>query len=127
MRAPSMRAPSRIRTCDLLLRSNPAVDAVAISDDAGQVGGRMHCCSPSYLVIAIGDTGPTIAAKDTAWIVSQAVASSRLILAGPSAPPAAPRAVIARMRTYGGCMSEFPAQDHPRGTQPGHRHAFPSW
>jgi hypothetical protein len=32
-------APSRIRTCDLLLRSNPAADAVAISDDAGQVSG----------------------------------------------------------------------------------------
>jgi hypothetical protein len=32
-------APSAIRTRDLLLRSNPAVDAVAISDDAGQVSG----------------------------------------------------------------------------------------
>ena len=30
-----MSAPSRIRTCDLLLRSNPGPDAVAISGDAG--------------------------------------------------------------------------------------------
>jgi hypothetical protein len=45
-------APSAIRTRDLLLRSNPAVDAVAVSDDAGQVRGGTHCCSPSYLVIA---------------------------------------------------------------------------
>jgi len=52
-------APSRIRTCGLLLRSNPAVDAVAICDDAGQVRGGAHCCSPSYLVIASRDTGCT--------------------------------------------------------------------
>jgi hypothetical protein len=45
-------APSRIRTCDLLLRSNLAVDAVAICDDTGHVSGGTHCCSPSYLVIA---------------------------------------------------------------------------
>jgi hypothetical protein len=40
-------APSRIRTCDLLLRSNPDADAVANWDDAGQVRGGTHCCSPS--------------------------------------------------------------------------------
>ena len=40
-------APSRIRTCGLLLRSNPAADAVAISGDAGQVRGGTRCCSPS--------------------------------------------------------------------------------
>jgi len=45
-------APSRIRTCGLLLRSTPAADAVANWDDAGQVRGGTHCCSPSYLVIA---------------------------------------------------------------------------
>jgi hypothetical protein len=47
-----MSAPSATRTRDLLLRSNPAVDAVAISDGAGQVRGSAHCCRPSYLVIA---------------------------------------------------------------------------
>jgi hypothetical protein len=44
-------APSAIRTRDLLLRSNPAADAVANCNDAGQVRGGAHCCSPSYLVI----------------------------------------------------------------------------
>src|SRR5690242_4760158 len=53
----SFCAPSAIRTRGLLLRSNPAVDAVANSDDPGQVGGGTRCCSPSYLVITIGDTG----------------------------------------------------------------------
>ena len=46
-------APSRIRTCDLLLRSNPGAHSVAICNDAGQVRGGRHGCSPSYLVIAI--------------------------------------------------------------------------
>jgi hypothetical protein len=62
-------APSAIRTRDLLLRSNPAADAVANSDGAGQASGGAHCYSPSYLVITSRDTGPTIATKDTAWIV----------------------------------------------------------
>jgi hypothetical protein len=84
-RSEALCAPSAIRTRALLLRSNPAVDAVAISDDAGQVSGATHCCSPSYLVIAIEDTGRTIAAKDTTWTVPQAVASSRLTVLGPSA------------------------------------------
>jgi hypothetical protein len=66
-----MCAPSAIRTRDLLLRSNPAPDAVANSDDAGQASGSRHSCSPSYLVIASRDTGPTIAIEDTAWIVAQ--------------------------------------------------------
>src|SRR5262245_2217313 len=56
-------APSAIRTRALLLRSNPAVDAVAICDDAGQVSGGRRCCSPSYLVIASRDTGRTIATQ----------------------------------------------------------------
>src|SRR5262249_49787486 len=55
---PEHSVPSRIRTCGLLLRSNPAVDAVATSGDAGQVSGGPRCCSPSYLVIAIEGTGP---------------------------------------------------------------------
>lgn len=63
--------PSRIRACDLLLRSNPAADAVAICNDAGQVGGSAHCCSPSYLVIANRDSGGTIAAGDAIWIASK--------------------------------------------------------
>jgi hypothetical protein len=49
-----LSAPSAIRTRGLLLRSNPGPDGVATSDDAGQVGGGTHCCSPSYLVIAAG-------------------------------------------------------------------------
>ena len=52
-------APSAIRTRALLLRSNPAVDAVAIHDDPGQVGGRTHCCSLSYLVITSRDISRT--------------------------------------------------------------------
>ena len=51
-RSEAICAPSRIRTCGLLLRSNPAVDAVASWNDAGQVRGGAHCCRPSYLVIA---------------------------------------------------------------------------
>src|SRR5215469_10309958 len=78
-------APSRIRTCGLLLRSNPGAHAVAISGDAGHVRGGTRCCSPSYLVIANADT---------AWTVSQAVASSLLIVPEPSAP--VPQAVTAR-------------------------------
>ena len=46
-----MCAPSAIRTRDLLLRSNTAVDAVAISDGAGHASDGTYCCSPSYLVI----------------------------------------------------------------------------
>src|SRR5262249_22545366 len=53
-RSEALCAPSRIRTCGLLLRSNPAADAVANWDNAGQVSGGTHCCSPSYLVIAAG-------------------------------------------------------------------------
>ena len=52
-----MCAPSAIRTRDLLLRSNPALDAVAISDGAGHACGGTCCCSQSYLVITIRDTG----------------------------------------------------------------------
>src|SRR5215469_449274 len=87
---PEQCAPSRIRTCGLLLRSNPAVDAVAIYDDAGQVRTGMRCCSPSYLVIALGDIGRTTATEDAAWIVSQAGASGRLIVLGNQALPAGP-------------------------------------
>jgi hypothetical protein len=78
-------APSAIRTRALLLRSNPAVDAVAICVAAGQVRSGTHCCSPSYLVIANRDTGHTTATQDAAWIVQQAVASSRLVVRGQSA------------------------------------------
>jgi hypothetical protein len=67
-----MGAPSAIRTRDLLLRNNPAADAVANWDDAGQVKGGAHCCSPSYLVIASWGTGHTIATEDTVWIASKA-------------------------------------------------------
>jgi hypothetical protein len=49
-----------IRTRALLLRSNPGADAVATSDDAGQVSGGTHCCSPSYLVIASRAAGAVI-------------------------------------------------------------------
>jgi hypothetical protein len=83
-------APSRIRTCDLLLRSNPAVDAVAISDDAGQVRARGHCCSPSYLVIASRDTGRTIATEDAVWIASKACLSTTLSSLANQGLPAAP-------------------------------------
>src|SRR5262249_12007542 len=48
-------------------RSNPGAHAVATSDDAGQVRGGTHCCSPSYLVMVIRDTARTIANEDTAW------------------------------------------------------------
>jgi hypothetical protein len=84
-RSEALCAPSAIRTRALLLRSNPDADAVANWDDAGQARGGTRCCSPSYLVIAIEDTGRTIATKDTAWTVPQAVASSRLTVLGPSA------------------------------------------
>jgi hypothetical protein len=79
-------APSKIRTCGLLLRSNPAADAVANWDDAGQVRGGAHCCSPSYLVITSRDTGRTTGTEDAARIVSQEVAASRSIVLGQSAP-----------------------------------------
>jgi hypothetical protein len=83
-------APSAIRTRGLLLRSNPRPDAVATSDGAGHASGGRHCCSPSYLVIATGDTGPTTATEDTAWTVPQAVASSRRTVLGPSATSRGP-------------------------------------
>src|SRR5215813_3062651 len=60
-------APSAIRTRGLLLRSNPAVDAVAISGDAGQVRGGPHCCSPSYLVIESGSWA-AIPAAAGCWV-----------------------------------------------------------
>jgi hypothetical protein len=82
----SQGAPSRIRTCGLLLRSNPGAHAVAISDDAGQVRGGSHCCSPSYLVITSQDTGRTTGTEDAARIVSQDVATSRSIVLGQSVP-----------------------------------------
>src|SRR5262245_56001815 len=84
-------APSAIRTRGLLLRSNPAGDGVANSDDAGHVRGGPRCCSPSYLVIGSGGTGRTIATEDAAWIVSREVAPSRLVVGGPSAGTAAAR------------------------------------
>src|SRR5690348_6833757 len=80
-------APSAIRTRDLLLRSNPAVDAVAISDDAGHVSGGTHCCSPSYLVIASRDTGRAIASQDTVRIVP-----ARGVAQPPCHPPVTPGA-----------------------------------
>src|SRR5262249_30152758 len=51
-------APSAIRTRALLLRSNPAGDGVANSDDAGHVRGGPRCCRPSYLVIRVSGTVP---------------------------------------------------------------------
>ena len=85
-RSDALCAPSAIRTRALLLRSDPAVDAVAISDDAGQVRSGTHCCSPSYLVITSRDTGHTTGTEDAARIVSQEVATSRSIVLGQSAP-----------------------------------------
>ena len=56
-RSDTLCAPSRIRTCGLLLRSNPGSDAVATGGDAGHARGGTRCCSPSYLVIAARDIG----------------------------------------------------------------------
>jgi len=89
-----MRARSATRTRSLPLRSNPGAHAVAVSDDAGQVSGGTHCCSPSYLVITSRDTGRAIATKDTRWTVSQAVASSRITVRGPSAMTVTPGDLI---------------------------------
>src|SRR5215471_17960748 len=83
-RSDALCAPSAIRT--RALGSNPAVDAVAISDDAGQVRSGTHCCSPSYLVITRRDTGHMTGTEDAARIVSQEVATSRSIALGQSAP-----------------------------------------
>jgi hypothetical protein len=83
-------APSAIRTRALLLRSNPAADAVANWDDAGHARGGTHCCSPSYLVIASRDTGRTTATEDAPWIVSQEVASSHSSSVANLALPSAP-------------------------------------
>jgi hypothetical protein len=55
---------SRRYPAGLLLRSNPAVDAVAISGAAGHVSGGTRCCSPSYLVIAIRGSGRAMATAD---------------------------------------------------------------
>lgn len=41
-------------TVDRLLTMNPHPDAVANWDDAGQVRGGAHCCSPTYLFIEGG-------------------------------------------------------------------------
>src|SRR5215468_6237152 len=60
-------APSAIRTRALLLRSNPAVDAVAIGGDAGHVRSGTHCCSPSYLVIESGSWA-AIPAAAGCWV-----------------------------------------------------------
>ena len=98
-RSEAICAPSRIRTCGLLLRSNPGPDAVAICNDAGQVRSGAHCCSPSYLVIANRDSGGTIATGDAAWIASKVWLLTSLSSLANQALPAAPKAATAQPAT----------------------------
>jgi hypothetical protein len=98
-RSETLCAPSAIRTRGLLLRSNPAADAVAICNDAGQVRGGAYCCSPSYLVIANRDSGGTIATGDAVWIASKVWLLTSLSSLANQALPAAPKAAAAQPTT----------------------------
>jgi hypothetical protein len=89
----SFCAPSAIRTRALLLRSNPAADAVAICVAAGQVRSGTHCCSPSYLVIASRDSGPHDRHRGRGMDRVQGVPLDHLIVPGQSGPACHPEGI----------------------------------
>jgi hypothetical protein len=88
-RSDAFCAPSAIRTRGLLLRSNPAADAVANWDDAGQVRGGTHCCRPSYLVIAAGHW-PHDRRRGRGMDRVQGIVRNQLIVPGQSGPACRP-------------------------------------